>query len=155
MIDKRDSEEPGRRSTDMTAEELTAFVERTKVFMRRVFIGALISLSVIALTTSVALVGLGVVVRYNHDQAVKVEELARKADDRSQDSLFESKLAKEKVCSQSSDRRVACQALFERLAGALSEEQRLRLACQVVLHLKGKTARTLRKDNPQCKELPP
>src|SRR3954466_3932706 len=98
-VDKRDPENPGRRSTDTLAAELDTFIAKTERRMRNIFIGALVSLSVIAITTSVALVGLGVVSRYNHEQAQKIEDLAHRADDRAQKSLFQNQLAKEKVCS--------------------------------------------------------
>lgn len=148
---RRAKEVPGRRSTDVLAEQVDAFILKTERRLSTIFIGALISLSVIALTTAAALLGLGLVVKYNHAQAVKVEDIADRADARSQRTVITNELQKEKVCSQSSDRLVACRALFERLAGSLSEEQRVRLACQVVLHLRGQVARALRKQNPNCK----
>lgn len=146
----REKGKPGRRSTDVLAEDLDKFIVKTERRLRHIFIGALVSISIIAIATAAALFGLGLVVRYNHTQAVKVEEIAKRADGRSQSSAFQIRLNRQKVCSQSSNRRVACRALFERLSEALSEEQRIRLACEVVRHLHGSVAKTLREENPQC-----
>src|SRR4051794_10713771 len=151
----RDEKKAGRRASDSLASEVEEFVEVTEHRMHHIFIWALVSLSIIALTTAAALFGLGAVVRYNHSKAVKVESIAKRADQRSEASAFQIQLNREKVCSQSSNRRIACRALFERLSGALSEEQRIRLACDVVRHLRGSVAKTLRDDNPQCKETHP
>lgn len=147
----RDSEKPGRRATDVLASDIEKFVVTTKSRMHRIFIGALVSISIIALATTVALFGLGIIVRDNHSKATKVETIAKRADKRSQHSAFQLELTREKVCSQSSNRRVACRALFERLAGSLSKQQRDRLACQVILHLRGPVAKEIQKVNPQCK----
>lgn len=147
----REPDNPGRRATDALASDIEQFVVTTKSRMHHIFIGALVSISVIALATMVALFGLGITVRNNHSKAEKVETIAKRADTRSQRSAIQLELSREKVCSQSSNRRVACRALFERLAGALSEKQRDRLACQVILHLRGPEADALRKVNPQCK----
>lgn len=146
----RDEKNPGRRASDVLASKVENFVEVTEHRLQHIFIWALASLSVIAITTAVALFGLGFTVRHNHSKATKVEKIAKRADVRSADAAFQIQLNREKVCSQSSNRRVACRALFERLAGSLSEKQRVRLACQVVLHLNGPTAEALRRENPQC-----
>jgi Tfp pilus assembly protein PilO len=146
----RDEKNPGRRASDVLGSQVENFVEVTEHRLHHIFIWALASLSIIAITTAVALFGLGFVVRNSHSKSQKVEAIAKRADERSARSAFQIQLNREKVCSQSSNRRVACRALFERLAGSLSENQRIRLACQVVLHLNGPTAEALRKENPQC-----
>src|SRR4051812_38662262 len=130
----RDEKNPGRRATDVLAEDIQKFVVVTEHRLNHIFIGALVSLSIIAIATAAAVFGLGYIVRYNHAQAEKVAAIAKRADKRSQRSAIQLELTREKVCSQSSNRHIACRALFERLAGSLSKSQRDRLACQVVLH---------------------
>lgn len=138
-----DVPKPSRRSTDHIPADLEGFVHDAETRGRRVFIGALAAISIIALTTAVAIFGLGFAVRYNHRLAVRANQKASQVK-------FQQDLAREKVCSQSSNRRVACRALFERLAGALSSAQRVTLACEVIRHLDGRTADALRKENPKC-----
>lgn len=147
----RDSENPGRRTTDVLASDIEQFVVKTNYRMHHIFITALVSLSIIAITTAAALFSLGFIVRYNRSQIIEAQKIAKKANERSQHSAIQIELSREKVCSQSSNRRIACRALFERLAKSLSEEQRSRLACQVIVHLNGSEAKVLKEANPQCK----
>jgi len=135
---------PSRRTTDHIPADLDNFVQKTEVREKRFFIGSLVSLSIIALCTAVALVAFGFVVRYNHDLVIHANEEASK-------SSIATELAREKICSQSSDQEVACQALFERLANSITDSQRFRLACKVIFSLEGATARSLRAENPGCK----
>lgn len=134
---------PSRRSTDHIPADLEGFVHDTEERGRRIFIGSLVAISIIALTTAAAIFGLGFAVRYNHRIAVKANAKASRLQ-------FQAQLAREKVCSQSSNRIVACRALFERLAGSLSPAQRIRLACEVLRHLDGPTADVIKKENKKC-----
>jgi hypothetical protein len=133
-------------------EEFEAYMDRTEQRIHHTFIGALVSMSIIALTTAGALVGIGLLIRDNHRQTVAVEKVANQANDRAEHTAIKLELSKEKVCSESSDQPVACRALFERLSGNLSEEQRMRLACIAILYLEGPLAGELQRQNPQCKQ---
>src|SRR3954454_14329969 len=103
----RDAKSPGRRATDVLAEDIEKFVGATENKMNHIFVGALVSISIIALATTAALFGLGIIVRDNHSKAEKVETIAKRADILSQRSAIQLELSREKVCSQSSNRRVA------------------------------------------------
>lgn len=59
----RDPKRPGRRNSDTIGLELDAFVEQTNRRLRRIFIGALVAISVIGLATTVSLIGFGIVLR--------------------------------------------------------------------------------------------
>lgn len=135
--------------TQQIESDVETFVSITGNRMRRVLIGSIIAISVIALATGAALFGFGLIVHYNHSQSEKVEKIAKRADKRSQRSAIQLEITREKVCSPS-DRIDACRALFERLAVALSEGQRDRLACQVIRHLTGPEAESLRDETPRC-----
>ena len=129
-------------------ESVTQFIRRTERRTQRIFIGSLVSLSIIALCTTVALVWVGTVVQTN-------QNLAEKANTRTEQLKFESDLAREKVCAENENQTENCRALFRRLTKALSRRQRATLACAVLEQLHGEAVRNLDEQNPQCARLRP
>jgi hypothetical protein len=104
---------------------------------------ALIGLVIATVVLYAILLGIS---KYAIDTANQAENQANKA-------AFQTDLAHEKVCSLSNQEE-NCIALFERLARNITPEQRDRLACVVVKHLRGDTATNLLKDNPACERIP-
>lgn len=80
-------------------------------------------------------------------------DTANSAKNQANDAAFQTDLAHEKVCSLSNQAE-NCSLLFERLARNITPEQRDRLACTVVKHLRGDTGINLLKDNPACERVP-
>jgi hypothetical protein len=150
MSEGNRDETPGRRANDRLASEVDEFVTTTQIRLHHIFLSGLVTMAIIGIVTAGSLFAFGAVVRTNDHKADQATALAKRAYAQSQKSAFRQELQREKVCSQSSIRRIACQALFERLAKSLSLEQRDRLACSVLTHLKGPTAEKLREENPQC-----
>jgi hypothetical protein len=143
-----------RKGYNELHKEIDTHAQKVEDRLERFIKKALIAFGIIGIFCVLGIFGLGLVVRYNSDQSEKIETIAKRAEDRSQSSVIKIELEREKVCSQSSNRRIACRALFERLAGSLSEKQRIQLACDVIKHLRGSVAKTLRDENLQCKEAP-
>src|SRR5213592_2176235 len=75
-----------------------------------------------------------------------IRGIALKADFKAEQNRTIAALAKEKVCSQSSNRRAACRALFDRLAESISDRQRYKLACAILNQMRGSVARMLRRE---------
>lgn len=127
---------PERRVEVENRSRLDEIHEDYLRFSRRVGI----TLAIIITVLIMSLGGLAYLIKENRD-------LAHRAEDKSEGVRISAIFAKEKVCSQSSDRLVACRALFDRLAESLSDAQRKQLACSVVDQLAGKLADRLQEQS--------
>jgi hypothetical protein len=78
----------------------------------------------------------------NKANIAAIRRIADRASDKAEAVRLGAVLAKEKVCTDT-NRKVACRALFDRLATSLSDAQRFQLACAVVVQLRGDVAREL------------
>lgn len=131
-----------RRTDDGNRDRLDRIHKSYVRFSRRIAIA--MTIQGVGLILSLVVVGYGI--RENHDTIKEVKKIAVTADIRSERNRVRQLLAKEKVCSQSSNRRVACRALFERLSGSISNRQRYLLACSVLEKMRGPIARDLRRE---------
>lgn len=138
--DNRRQDEGSRDRLDKIHLGYLRFSKRVAIAMAIQGVGLILSLVVV-----------GYAIKEGRDISKEVKEIAVRADLRSERNRVTQQLAQEKVCSQSSDRLVACRALFERLAGSISEEQRRELSCAVLEQMRGSTARTLRRET-KCNE---
>lgn len=86
----RNPDTHGRRDTDTIGVEFDAFVERTEKRLRRIFIGALIALSIMGLSTTASLVGFGIVL---HEQSKANGRLQAQADQIERLAIANAKLA--------------------------------------------------------------
>lgn len=84
-------------------------------------------------------------IRQNRNQTKTIRIIASRANDRAEAVRVLTTLTREKVCSESSNQPVACRALFNRLAGNISEEQRFKLACAVLDKLRGPIVRDIQR----------
>lgn len=112
---------------------------------------AAIAIGIQAIVLIVSLTAVGYLLKQNHDNASRIKTIALGADFQSEQNRIQQKLAKEKVCSQSSNRLIACRALFDRLSNNISDKQRHELACAVLEQMRGSTARVLRRET-KCNE---
>lgn len=131
-----------RRHDDGSRDRLDRIHKGYLRFSKRVAIA--MSIQAVGLILALIVVGYGI--REGRDTANEVREIAVRADLRSERNRVRQQLASEKVCSQSSNLRVACRALFDRLSGSISDQQRYELACAVLEQMKGSTARKLRQE---------
>jgi predicted PurR-regulated permease PerM len=137
------ADEDVSEATAEDKETIAQFITRIERRTQRIFISALVSVSIIALCTTAALVWVGFVVRSN-------QNLANKTNEQTQQLKFTQDLAREKVCAENENQIENCQALFSRLTRALSLQQRVVLSCAVIRHLHGDVIDTIFKQNPQC-----
>lgn len=130
-----------RRHDESSRDRLFLIHQSYLRFSRR----TAIALSVQAAFLILSLVVVGYALKGQRDTDKEVKSIAVRADFKSERNRVRQQLASEKVCSQSSDLRVACRALFDRLSGSISDQQRHELACAVLEQMRGPTARDILK----------
>ena len=133
-MDERRKEHANRSRLDKIHADYLRFARRTAI-----------ALAIMAVVLIGSLTANGITLRENRKQTDRIERIAKQASDQAESVRVLATLTREKVCSESSNQPVACRALFNRLAGNISEEQRLRLACAVLSELRGPVARDLRR----------
>lgn len=132
------------RRHDPTARDRIGYIHDGYVSFAR---KASIAIGIQAVILILSLAAISYLVKQNHDNAVKIRVIAVHANRKAEHVRVLQELAKEKVCSQSSNRKIACRSLFERLYGSISNSQRHRLVCVVIDELRGPTVRAIRRQS--------
>lgn len=131
-----------QRKDDGNRDRLDSIHESYLRFSRR----AALALTIQGIVLIGSLTVLGYLVKENHDKTIQIRAIALRAVARSEEVRVRQILGAEKVCSQSSNQKVACRALFNRLANNISNKQQRRLTCTVLNQMRGPTARELRRE---------